>query len=110
MSVGGDSEGTWSRPDIRGLKMSHVEAGASIAGGTDEKAGGSGSALLLSGSGVDSRVVMLYSDGAMKFDWTHWRLSRSQLLQIGFFSSHLAWRVLHVLLYALSVIRIHEYR
>lgn len=70
-SSGDDASEVRSRPDIRDLKMSHVEAGASNEESRD-------SPVLLTVS-VELDTVLLQVDGAINSEGLHSRWSRSQL-------------------------------
>lgn len=94
ISSGSVSSDMRSRPEIRDLKMSHIEEGASAI--TEVEVSAMGDTLLVRASEAASRVELIHDDGAMKSEGLHSRLRRSQLLQMGFFSSHRLWRSLQV--------------
>jgi hypothetical protein len=89
MLLESESSDRRSSPDMRDLKMSHVDNGAS-------RSNCGGSSLLACASEASPRVVILHAGGAMKSDGLHSRSKRSQLLHTGFFSSQRLCLVLHV--------------
>jgi hypothetical protein len=103
-SLGGDSSDTWSRPSMRVLKMSQVEAGSSgprnmFSGAVSTWIGNICiSSIFTSCSTMDTGSVgaLVHDEGVMKSACLHSRLSLWQLLQTGFFSSQRLCRALQV--------------